>query len=80
MLAVPVLAARVLGLAVYLGQQPGSPPGWLHTTTTIAAVQAVIVGLTTLALLIAAVRMLRRLPARATDASRRFPERPVIQS
>jgi hypothetical protein len=36
LLAVPILAARVLGLAVYLGQQPGSPPGWLHTPTTIA--------------------------------------------
>jgi hypothetical protein len=42
---------------------------WLNTATTIAAVQAVMVGLTTLALLIAAVRILRRLPARAATAS-----------
>jgi hypothetical protein len=69
LLAVPVLAARVLGLAVHLGQQPGSPPGWLHTPATIAAVQDVMVGLTTLVLLIAAVRTLRRLPASAPAAS-----------
>jgi hypothetical protein len=68
LLAVPILAARVLGLAAYLGERPGSRPDWLNAATTIAAVQAVLVGLATLALLVAAVRILRRLPARATTA------------
>jgi hypothetical protein len=68
LLAVPILAARVLGLAAYLGERPGSRPDWLNTATTIAAVQAVMVGLAALALLVAAVRILRRLPARATTA------------
>ena len=68
LLAVPILAARVLGLAAYLGERPGSRPDWLNPATMIAAVQAVMVGLAALALLFAAVRILRRLPVRATTA------------
>lgn len=68
LMAVPVFAARVLGLVVYLGQQTGSQPGWLETAITIAVIQAALVGLATLALLVTAVRGLRRLPCTATAA------------
>jgi hypothetical protein len=66
---VPILATRVLALAVYLGQQADPPPSWLRAVTTVAVVQAFLVGLATLALVVGAARVMRRLPAGAATAS-----------
>jgi hypothetical protein len=69
LLGVPILAARVLALAVYLGQQTVAPPGWLRAVITIAVVQAVLVGLATVAMVVTAICGMRRLPAGAATAS-----------